>query len=239
MQLQKSPIPDLDDLQVPLFEAESKKLQTQVKTNKTTVAPTIEGTSVMPRQRPKASSSTPLNLTNLPLTLSPSPTTAKKSQSPVISTTDNQFQAFQSKANVIQQTFPTNNQIFPATSQSFSPAFQTTQFFSSSQENPEKNLENLFQSSIYPDPFRDESATSPSMSKKSSYDADSQVSVTSPVSPNQSFNSSALGLNAPKQGLVESASQSLMGTTNTPPTSPSASQRGHRRNMSDTSAFNK
>lgn len=224
---------------MPLFESEGKKLQMQVKsTNKTTVAPAIEGTSVMPRQRPKASSSTPLNLTNLPLTLSPSPT-AKKSQSPVVSNADNQFQSFQAKTNTVQQTFPTNNQIFPSTvaTQSFSPAFQHTQFFSSSQENSEKNLENLFQSSIYPDPFRDENNSSPSISKKVNYDADP---VTSPVSPNQSYNSSTHGLSAPKQGLVESASQSVMGTTNTPPTSPTLSiQKGHRRNMSDTSAFNK
>lgn len=232
-------MPCLDELQVPLFETEGKKLQTQAKpTSKTTVAPAIEGTSVMPRQRPKASSSTPLNLTNLPLALSPSPT-AKKSQSPVVSNTDNQFQSFQTKTNTVQQTFSTNNsQIFPsaATTQSFSPAFQHTQFFSS-QESSEKTFENLFQSSIYSDPFRDDGTSTPSISKKSSYEADS---VNSPVSPNLSYNSSTHVLSAPKQGLVESASQCVMGTANTPPTSPTLSiQKGHRRNMSDTSAFNK
>lgn len=217
---------------MPLFESESKKLQIQVKSsNKTATAPTIEGTSVMPRQRPKASTSTPLTLTNIPLTLSPSPT-AKKSQSPIISnTTDNQFQSFNQNPT---KPFQTNNQIFSTTTTTpnFSPAFQHTQFFASSQESNEKNLENLFQSSIYPDPFRDDGNTSPTTLKNDT--------VTSPVSPNQSFNSSTHGLCPSKQGLVESTSQSTMGTIITPPASPSlATQKGHRRNMSDTSAFNK
>lgn len=227
--LQKSPIPNVDELQVPLFESEGKKLQTQVKaSSKTAVAPAIESTSVMPRQRPKASSSTPLNLANIPLTLSPSPTTSKNSQSPVIPDS----QPYPAK----QPAFPVaGNPIFPVVPQNFSPAFQHAPFFApaSSQENAEKHLENLFQSSVYPDPFRDESAASPQ--RGGSFDAESQVS---PVSPSRSFNSSSHGLT--KQGLVESASQSKMGTTNTPPASPTLTvQRGHRRNMSDTSAFNK
>lgn len=219
-------------------------MQSQIKTTgKTSIAPAIEGTSVMPRQRPKASSTTPLNLNNLPLTLSPSPT-AKKSQSP-ITFTDSHFQTYPStaKTNIVQQTFagaPT--QIFPA-SQSYSPAaFQSNQFFPS-QENSEKSLDNLFQSSIYPDPFRDDQSASPSLSAKAEFDSvnstDPQVPVTSPISPNQPFGINH-GLNGQKQGLVESTSQCVVAGTSTPPCSPTLSiPKGHRRNMSDTSAFNK
>lgn len=93
MILQKVPSPNIDDLPVPAFESETKKAQIKV-TNKAMVAPIVEGTSVMPRQRPKGSSSAPLNLNSLPLTLSPSPTTVKKPESPVA---ESHFQSFQQK----------------------------------------------------------------------------------------------------------------------------------------------
>ncbi|XP_044268991.1 serine/threonine-protein kinase sel-5 isoform X2 [Tribolium madens] len=193
--LMKSPIPRLDDLPMPPFESELKKAQIKVY-NKTPAAPIVESTSVMPRQRPKGSSTTPLNLTNLPLTLSPSPTTSKKSQSP------------------ITVTYPSN--------------FQTQQ---------PKQLDSLFQSSIYPDPFRDDN-TSESPTNEPNNGGGGQVM--SPVSSeNPLFGSGNLNQGAQvKPSLTESSN--YVGATMTPPSTPTlAVPKGHRRNMSDTTAFNK
>ncbi|KAF5290296.1 hypothetical protein FQR65_LT11630 [Abscondita terminalis] len=212
--LNKTPVPVLDDLPVPQTESEAKKMQAQVKSvPKATTAPLVEGTSVMPRQRPKGSSATPLNLTNLPLTLSPSPTTTKKSQSPV--TFDNQFR-------MNQQNYPP-----PVAFSSPSP-FQNTQFFPAPNQESEK-FDNLFQSSIYPDPFRDEGNVEEELI------SNVPVSVASPNTPDQNVLGSN-GLLSTKNVLAESTSQSMVGTTETPPNSPA---KGHRRNMSDTTAFNK
>lgn len=239
---------------MPLFESESKKTLAQVKvTSKTPVAPIPEGTSVMPRQRPKGSSAAPLNLNNLPLTLSPSPTAVKKSQSPVA--TDNHYHSFQQKLNLVQQNYTTTTSYpasFPVTTQSFSPVpiFQNTQtFFSSSQQDTsEKQLENLFQSSIYPDPFRDDSGVKlDTLGNTPLSDTHVPPNFTSPTSPEQprmgsGVISQTMLSGQVKQGLVESTSQCMVGANSgdTSPTSPSLNlPKGHRRNMSDTTAFNK
>lgn len=254
--LHNTPVPNLEDLPIPLFESELKKTQLTVKvTSKTPTAPFVEGTSVMPRQRPKGSSAAPLHLNNIPLTLSPSPTTVKKSQSPVTSS-DNQYQSFPQKSTVAQTNFATNTNYptnFPAGTQSFSPVpgFQNAQtFFPSSQpEANEKQLENLFQSSIYPDPFRDETGGKMEFEAGNTPASDTHVppNFSSPTSPERPRMGSGIMTQnilsgQVKQGLVESTSQSVVGASsgNTPPTSPSlAIPKGHRRNMSDTTAFNK
>ncbi|KAJ8944739.1 hypothetical protein NQ314_009392 [Rhamnusium bicolor] len=209
--LMKTPTPSIDELPVPPLESELKKTQIKV-VNKATVVPVVEGTSVMPRQRPKGSSTTPLNLNNIPLTISPSPTSAKKSQSPV--------------AQLPQQ-------------QNF-------------QELPQPHLESLFQSSIYPDPFRDDTASPATITdvnngnKTDNFSNQSPagvpVNVVSPISPENSlFGSGNInqGLASQlKSGLTESSS--IVGPSNTPPSTPTLSlPKGHRRNMSDTTAFNK
>ncbi|KYB28782.1 AP2-associated protein kinase 1-like Protein [Tribolium castaneum] len=201
--LMKSPIPKLEDLPVPPFESELKKAQVKVY-NKTPAAPIVEGTSVMPRQRPKGSSTTPLNLNNIPLTLSPSPTTSKKSQSPV--------------TQPPVTTYPSN--------------FQTQPTF-----EPVKQLDSLFQSSIYPDPFRDDNNATESPTNEAN---NGGAQVKSPASPeNPLFGSGNLNQGAPaKPSLTESSS--YVGATMTPPSTPTlAVPKGHRRNMSDTTAFNK
>ncbi|KAK5640382.1 hypothetical protein RI129_011193 [Pyrocoelia pectoralis] len=224
--LHKTPIPLLDDVPVPQLESEAKKMHAQVKTmTKPSSVPLVEGTSVMPRQRPKGSSANPLTLNNLPLTLSPSPTTTKKSQSPV-TFVDSQFQS------INQQTYP------PVTFSTTSP-FQNPQTFFPvpNQEPAEKHFDNLFQSSIYPDPFRDESKIDNEASQRNV-----PVNIVSPVTPDQTLLGSGNLLSgaSAKMGLAESTSQSMVGTSDTPPNSPSLSApKGHRRNMSDTTAFNK
>lgn len=209
--------------------------------SKPNVVPTVEGTSVMPRQRPKGSSIQPLTLNNIPLTLSPSPTTVKKPQSPVTSTDFSSF-AQNFVPNTTYSSFP--QQPIPAT-------FQNSQtYFPSSQEVHEKTFDNLFQSSIYPDPFRDDTNASPSLplTVRSEFDPSKTEPanvVTSPMSPDryaiggcgtpQGLYSGQL-----KHGMMESSSQCIVSSSDTPPNSPSLSiPKGHRRNMSDTTAFNK
>ncbi|KAI4470594.1 serine/threonine protein kinase [Holotrichia oblita] len=239
--LMKTPTPNLEDLPVPHFESESKKMQVKVAT-KTNVAPTVEGTSVIPRQRPKGSTTQPLTLNNIPLTLSPSPTTVKKSQSPVTST---DFSSFAQKPNSTQKVIPnTSYSTFP---QQSTPIFQNSQtYFPSSQEPSEKTFDNLFQSSIYPDPFRDDTNSSSPIPVRTDFETtkvDSNI-ITSPVSPDRfvvgSGTLQGLYSGQLKHGIMESSSQCIVSSSDTPPTSPSLSlPKGHRRNMSDTTAFNK
>lgn len=230
-------VPNLEEIPLPQLESELKKAQTQVKpTNKSVSVSVVEGTSVMPRQRPKGSSANPLNLNNLPLTLSPSPTTVKKSQSPV-TFTDNQIPRQNYPNTAYSTTFPANSQNFTSTS-----PFQNSQSFFPNPESTEKHFENLFQSSIYPDPFRDESGKIDGEPDIPVTQSNMPVNVVSPVTPDQPLMGSGHLLSgmSSKVGLLESTSQSMVGSNETPPTSPSlAAPKGHRRNMSDTTAFNK
>ncbi|KAG5899354.1 hypothetical protein JTB14_036843 [Gonioctena quinquepunctata] len=237
--LMKTLSPNLDDIPVPLMESEVKKTQIKV-VNKTPAAPIVEGTSVMPRQRPKGSSTTPLNLNNLPLNICPSPTLSKKSQSPV--------------AQSIPQSFQGNlpyTPTFPATVNSNTPTFSPI-FFPASDLPQPPHLESLFQSSIYPDPFRDDSAASPTTitdvsngNKMDNFVSQAPtslpVNVMSPISPeNPLFGSGGVSHGVAlqmKSGLTESTN--VLGG-NSPSGSPTlAIPKGHRRNMSDTTAFNK
>lgn len=238
----------------------------------------------MPRQRPKGSASQPIG-SALPLTISASPTNIpKKSQSPV---TTNDSTAF--TPNVAFQSFPPVQPTFQ-TSPSYqhgtqmqvttASAFHTTQTFfppNSSQEHPDANLDNLFQSSVYPDPFRDDSAL-PKNASNSKIDSDTQqlkiassinnlqkaeacilpevkhistmsyiqsdaISPTSktdiPILPGP-VNLTGNGHSKSKTGLNKMESSSQCKVAETPPASPTLTiPKGHRRNMSDTTAFNK
>ncbi|CAH0546099.1 unnamed protein product [Brassicogethes aeneus] len=198
--LMKTPVPVLEDLIVPPLESELKKTQVKV-VSKTPTIPIVEGTSVMPRQRPKASSTTPLTIQSIPLTICPSPTlAAKKSQSPVTSAAQN----FQGTA----------------------PAFPPPPLFPP--PPAEKRLDSLFQSSVYPDPFRDEGA-SPGAESEEPPQGPASVGL---VSPEAAESPVLFG-----SGNVARSGVSAGGS---PPSTPTlAVPKGHRRNMSDTSAFNK
>lgn len=222
--LLKSPAPILDELPVPQFESEQKKAQLIKVTTKQVSVPIVEGTSVMPRQRPKGGSTQPINLNTIPLTLSPSPTTVKKSQSPVTSV---EFPIYTTKPTVpaaftppnIQQQHANNNNN-NNNNQSFSPAFQAT---TTNTPNLFPSQDNLFPSTGYPDPFRD-----------------GAEEKGSPASPEGG--SRPQSLLEQSRGLAESSSQCVV-NSNSPPSSSSptaaGNPKGHRRNMSDTTAFNK
>ncbi|CAG9824548.1 unnamed protein product [Phaedon cochleariae] len=237
--LMKSPTPNLDDIPMPLFESEQKKAQQAKVVTKTSVTSSVEGgTSVMPRQRPKGSSAAPpLNLANIPLNICPSPTLAKKSHSPIVQ------QNFQGNLPYTP-TFPAN---INTENSNFSPSFFPTP------DLAQPLLESLFQSSVYPDPFRDDTSASPTVSNSELNNENKMdnftnqapsslpVNVVSPVtSENPLFGSgniSQVGSMQMKPGLTES-SNAIRGDSPTP--SPTLSvPKGHRRNMSDTTAFNK
>ncbi|XP_036147335.1 uncharacterized protein LOC105831673 isoform X2 [Monomorium pharaonis] len=127
----------------------------------------------------------------------------------------------------------------------------------------EKNLEALFPSSGYPDPFKDDTKTMPPPAKipppvapkpgkilpklsNPSYPSSSKYPpVTSlpsklslPTGPNKATPLTVTPLTLPKPvNKTESLSQNISSSTS-PPDSPTLSSR-HRRNVSDTSAFNK
>lgn len=222
-----------------------KKAQVKA-TTKISNVPTVEGTSVMPRQRPKGTSAAPLNLGSIPLTISPSPTSAKRSQSPIA-----QYP--------IQQTIPGNTpqiSTFPNNDTNilkYPPAneYQPKPIVFPNPEVHQPQLESLFQSSIYPDPFRDEMVTHSPTAKvdvTTDYRVENFVNQALPpmplnLSPESPDNPLFDGENINqkrtqvKTGLTES--NYIVGT-NTPPCSPTLSvPKGHRRNMSDTTAFSK
>lgn len=237
--MQKSQTPALDDLPIPQFESESRKTQVKV-TNKVAAAPLAEGTSVIPRQRPKAASSTPLTLSNLPITLNSSPTALKTSQSPIFAN-ENSSRSFSPKSVNPQSNF---SSFPPATTQSY-PAFANQQnFISSSQNVSENDLDTLFQSSAFPDPFRDDVAIQGNTAEICENQGYDNANVPATSEGNTRLNLGGGGQNTSStQGkvlLAESTSQCIVGNSNTPPSTPALSaQKGHRRNMSDTTAFNK
>lgn len=149
------PTPTLEDLVTPQLESESKKPQAsapQVKMpTKAPAAPVVEGTSVMPRQRPKGSSATPLNLNNLPLALNTSPTATKKTTQSPVTFGESQFARSGTSFPSNASSFPVKPDNFPGANQ-----FQNSQSFFVQKEVKEKSLDTLFNSTMYPDPFREE-----------------------------------------------------------------------------------
>lgn len=194
------------------------------KTPKPTI-PIIEGgTTIAPRQRPKANQQPSHNLT---LGLPPSPSPRNILSSPVLGAQDcQQIQQQGQPPSTIPQlkqnfnmpapevfpvqfdtNFPSPPAVAPASIVQSS--IQQTHNTSNSNLNTQSsnsNLDNLFQSS-YPDPFRETSA--PTTTSKSSLTRDQEQ-----------FLSQEEIDNIPQQLLV-------------------GPKTGHRRNMSDTSAFNK
>ncbi|KAJ9576666.1 hypothetical protein L9F63_025436, partial [Diploptera punctata] len=232
-------VPILEQLPCPQYESEAKR--TSVKVTKQTVVPTVEGTSVAPRQRLKAAS----------LFHRPSASSTTNPLQPPVQT----LPPPSSSAAIPQHTpqLPFTNQ--PASSQAFFPSpvstavsFEPRTASSAphsgvapgsvqdqtnvapptvkSADDTKESLEALFPASGFPDPFRDDSGTE-----------NCPPSQGPPSGQPPALN---LPVAAVKQSghKLESVSQCI--ATVTPPTSPTlAPPKGHRRNMSDTSAFNK
>ncbi|XP_037957091.1 serine-rich adhesin for platelets [Teleopsis dalmanni] len=227
--LHKSSAPIIEQLAVPAFESEVKRISSAAaKVVKPQSVSIVEsGTSVAPRQRPKGSSAVhgqnPLGLGLPPSPLPRNNITSPQPQQPVIEQFQTNFPnmppppAAPSASTVQQQTATIGNTVNAVATPSVTTA-------------PAEVLNSLFESSVYPDPFS-ESSLPPQNSEvldqavitvipdSTSHDVTGSNVVTAPaaVTPVKRM------LSPPKVGV----------STNMP------NATGHRRNVSDTSAFNK
>ncbi|XP_055539269.1 uncharacterized protein LOC129726502 [Wyeomyia smithii] len=220
--LTKCAVPPIELLAVPPFESESKRIPStgvaNTKATKSSIVLTTEaGTSVAPRQRPKASQSTVNNSFSLGLPPNPSPKNILSSPTPGMALSITQEKVSQPEAFVASFTanFPP-----PLTNESAgSSIFQTA----------------------FPDPFREADAVVGQVVPLAHSDAQSCTGSVSQASSNSSILQSPI--HAPGTSISGTASYGSSGSGSIPPGTlipPKQSHiTGHRRNMSDTSAFNK
>lgn len=244
----------LDTLPVPPFESETKRAPinktTAVVSSKQNQMPTVEsGTSVAPRQRPKGSIQPSSH--NLPIVAPPSPSPRNTLSSPVppATATVNAPVTAIATATSNPQSAETTPQHFPnAEEPTFNAQFQanfppvqapvavTPQYSSAnnSQSNSitnvnqtdaavadPNNLDSLFESK-FPDPFRESVATGSATSSLATLTNIDTIAQQDVVMPLETVASTP----------TKSNIQQFLGA-------PKAAMVGHRRNVSDTSAFNK
>ncbi|EEB19902.1 Actin-regulating kinase, putative [Pediculus humanus corporis] len=215
--LHKSPVPSLENLEVPAFESDAKKVPSLIKpskgSNKELQPPQMEGTSVTPRQRPKGGHNLPPALSGpRRQNINPSPINADNNNTNTFQQSSGQFQS----QNMAFQPQPAASSAKPS---AFLPSNQFPCFFSS------------------------DSTSSPYF--ETQFDGDSVATIASPqvISPENNELADNLFQNTENQhdSLTSgSASHTLSQTitkVNSDATSPTP--HGHRRNVSDTSAFNK
>ncbi|XP_011865251.1 PREDICTED: uncharacterized protein LOC105560612 isoform X2 [Vollenhovia emeryi] len=284
--LHKVPTPTVESLPCPPMESESIKRSASVKTPKPTpIATTVEGTSVTPRQRPKgqAVSTGPISLSGQIVgqisgqgnqtQTTPANSISYVQVSPHVCTPSQSVPFGQSQAQSSQYGQSQSPMIShsPLTQQSpVTVQDKSTFYFDSRQHdarattNVSENLEALFPSSGYPDPFKDDARTMPPPAKipppvapkpgkilpklsNPSYPSSSKYPpVTSlpsklsiPTGPNKATPLTVTPPALPKPvNKTESLSQNISSSIS-PPDSPTLSSSRHRRNVSDTSAFNK
>lgn len=218
--LTKSTVPALETLPVPPLESETKRVPSSsvgggAKTPAKTVTPIIEGTSVAPRQRPKASQANVNNSFTLGLPPNPSPKNILSSPTPGATPT-----------TILQEQQPQPAPAAaPAQVEPFVAKF-TANFPPLSGQEAQSG--NLFQTT-YPDPFREVEVATEVVGDT----AATRESSTSSILQSPSHGSGS--------GTPHGSGSSMAGSLLPPPKQPSvaAAVVGHRRNMSDTSAFNK
>ncbi|KAH8263622.1 hypothetical protein KR044_011773 [Drosophila immigrans] len=215
--LHKTPLPNFEQLLVPPFESEVKRFNAAAKAAKTqqNVSLVEAGTSVAPRSRPKGSTAVH-GQKALGLGLPPSPLPRQSITSPQPQPVVEQFQA----------NFPAMPEAAAVVPAAATVAAAVTATTASTAVN------SLFESSGYPDPFN-EAASSTATT------AAAVTATTAVAAPNAE---AAAVVSEPVEPTVNELIVSGGGTPTkhmlTPP-KPSAAGGGHRRNVSDTSAFNK
>ncbi|XP_023233377.1 BMP-2-inducible protein kinase-like [Centruroides sculpturatus] len=241
--LKNSPIPDIASLPVPNVESEAKKAIS--KPQRLITTPIVEGTSVAPRQRPKGSQ--PPTVGGLPLLsqasltpskrLTPTPTTPQDGGSNTsitsrmsnvtsqLLTPHHSKSAVQSPAGITPPstnvlTSPGGDSTVTLTSSTSAPGSSTTT--PSQSASTQIGHVDLFPPTNYQDPFYSDN-------KQNLQGNNGTISV---LNKTEKESTATLLQNA--DHLVHS----VMSVT--PPPSPTLSQHSHhRRNASDTSAFNK
>ncbi|XP_073821090.1 numb-associated kinase isoform X2 [Musca autumnalis] len=209
--LQKVPAVILDQLPVPPFESEAKRTSAAIaKAVKPQTVNIVEsGTSVAPRQRPKGSSAVNIQKP-LGLALPPSPSPRTNITSP------------QPQQPVLEQfhaNFPTTTSAEPANPITGKNSSELLSNATNSKTIPPEALSSLFDATGFPDPFRestvDQTETEESVDKH----------LGKPNEPDVESST-----------RVDNVSEKLLSP---PKTSQQNAPSGHRRNVSDTSAFNK
>ncbi|XP_062535752.1 AP2-associated protein kinase 1 isoform X2 [Armigeres subalbatus] len=215
--LTKSTVPGVEFLIVPPYESETKRIPSATgaisKTTKQPISSGLEGgTSVAPRQRPKASQTAANNSFSLGLPLNPSPKNILSSPVPGAA-----------------PSIPLDQPGPPVTAAPTEPF--VAKFSANFPPPPAQEIQssNLFQST-YPDPFRE---------------VDSQeLGTPHAVHPEQNVpvhdtSASSSVLQSPSHASASSQSDTPLGTGTSSLLPSKQPIVGHRRNMSDTSAFNK
>lgn len=224
--MQKSAMPNFDQLLVPPFESEAKRISAAAKGAKPqqNVSIVEAGTSVAPRSRPKGSSSVH-GQNALGLGLPPSPLPRQNITSPQPQAVVEQFQAnFPAMPAVAPTTAPLVTAPPPA------PTVPATAAAAATVVAPTA-VNNLFESSVYPDPFNEAAIAVASV-------AAAGTAPTAAAAATIVANDATSEL--PETSLNELGVTGSVGTpTKHMLTPPKTSGAGHRRNVSDTSAFNK
>lgn len=237
--LHKLKVPIIDQLIVPPFETETKRtssgnITTKLQQQKSAIQTTVEsGTSVVPRQRPKGTTQA---LPHLPIGLPPSPSPRNTIPSPVPPPPQQQLSSSQSTpvpfpSDIQQQQITTPEPFQAQFNANFPPVIPVTgivtnvpmhqqQQTSIATTTPNTNQEIIFPTN-YPDPFREIINVS---GRQSLTNSNEQFVISSPLTDSQT-----ISLPPPQTPLVGGTPTKLLITPKT----------GHRRNMSDTSAFNK
>ncbi|XP_050464668.1 uncharacterized protein LOC126858418 isoform X1 [Cataglyphis hispanica] len=278
--LHKVPTPTIESLPCPLMESENIKRSSSVKTPKPApIATTVEGTSVTPRQRPKgqAVSTGPISLSGQIVGQisgqgnqaqnTPGNSISYVQVSPHVCTPNQNVPFVQPSQGQPSQSPMISHS--PLTQQSPVTVQDKNAFYFDSRQHDtrtnvnEKNLEALFPSSGYPDPFKDDTTAMPPPTKipppvapkpgkilpklsNPSYPSSSKYPPVASLPSKLSISTGPNKATPPTQvtppalpkpvNKTESLSQNISSSTS-PPDSPTLSSR-HRRNVSDTSAFN-
>ncbi|XP_064537247.1 treacle protein isoform X2 [Drosophila montana] len=225
--LHKSALPNFEQLLVPPFESEAKRISAaaaKAAKPQQNVSLVEAGTSVAPRSRPKGSTS--VHVQNaLGLGLPPSPLPRQSITSPQPQPVVEQFQAnFPAMPAVVAAP--------PAVAAVAAAATVPATAAAAASTTAPAAVNSLFESSVYPDPFNEAAATAAAAAA-----AAATTTTTTATAASEAVSE------LPDTSVNELSLPAAVGTPTkhmlTPPKSSTASSGGHRRNVSDTSAFNK
>ncbi|XP_032294490.1 AP2-associated protein kinase 1 isoform X3 [Drosophila virilis] len=218
--LHKSALPNFDQLLVPPFESEAKRISAaaaKAAKPQQNVSLVEAGTSVAPRSRPKGST-TVHGQNALGLGLPPSPLPRQSITSPQPQPVVEQFQANFPAMPAVVAAPPVVASVASAASVPATAAAVTS-------ATAPAAVNSLFESSVYPDPFNEAATTVAATEATAAAAASEAVSELPDTSVNELALPAAVG--TPTKHML------------TPPKSSGGGGGGHRRNVSDTSAFNK
>lgn len=234
--LQKLPLPNFDGLVVPPFESELKRTaaHTKAAANKMAIPVAEAGTSVAPRQRPKASAQPSHN--HLPLVAPPSPSPRNTVSSPSIPSAPPPAPANEASLPVVEP-FATQFQAnFPPVAPAPAPSHTQVQQAASVLERPvvEGSAPEPVNANLFPTTFEDPFVEAAPVVR---------TAVRTPSNP-PSLSGSGSALFSAALAAESAATAAAFVPT---PDEDAATDTlgapkgvaGHRRNMSDTSAFNK